>query len=141
MPHQIANGVPTGTKIAIHAFRENMRRLARDPGRTALFIDSRNAFNEVDRQQILDAVVVHAHGVARFVNIVYGCAPWIDPGRHLIHLLQGTQQGDPLGSFLDFLDIQPLIEKIQADCTLDRKVLCADDGTLIGEIPQLFTVT
>lgn len=140
-PHQVASGVPSSAEIAIHAFLENMRRLSNDPGRAALFIDTRNAFNEVDRHQIMDAVVVHAPGVARYVHMVYGCAPWLVAGRHLILSPQGTQQGDPLGNFLFSIFSQTLIGKLQADLTLNLIIWCADDDTLIGEIPQLVAAT
>ena len=139
-PHQIANGVPAGTEIAIHAFRETVSKYGWDPGRAALFIDARNAFNEVDRQRILDAVIIHAPGLAGYVHMVYGRAPWLVAGKHLIRSLQGTQQGDPLGMYLFSLVIQPLIDKLQ-DCELDLNIWCADDGTLIGPIAELVKAT
>ena len=46
-PHQIANGVPAGTEVNIHSFRETLRKFRWDPGRVAIFIDARNAFNEI----------------------------------------------------------------------------------------------
>lgn len=55
-PHQIATGVPTNTKVAIHALRERLGIHGWNPGRAALLMDVRNAFNEVDKQKILDAV-------------------------------------------------------------------------------------
>lgn len=64
---QIASGVPAGTEMAINAFRESIAQHGRDPDRVALFIDSRNAFNEIDGQLILDAVVVYAPDLARYV--------------------------------------------------------------------------
>ena len=73
-PHQIANGVPEGTEVAIHAFRETLGKFRWDPGRVAIFIDARNAFNEIDRQRILDEVIIHAPGIERYVHMVYGCA-------------------------------------------------------------------
>lgn len=101
VPHQIANGVPVGTVISTHAFRETVFKYGRDPGRVALFfVDSSNAFNEADRQKILDAVVIHAPGIACCVNFVYGCAPWLIAGKHLIRSLQETLQDEPLGMYV-----------------------------------------
>ena len=136
-PHQIANGVPAGTEAAIHAFREVLDVHREDDSRAALFVDARNAFNEIDRQRILDAVMVHAPAIARYVHMVYGCGPWLVAGMHLIQSLQGTQQGDPLGMFLFSLVLQELVDLLQARCNLDLNVWCADDGTLIGTIAQL----
>ena len=136
-PHQIANGVPAGTEVAIHAFREVLDIHRGDVSRAALFVDARNAFNEIDRQRILDAVVVHAPAIARYVHMVYGCGPWLVAGLCLIRSLQGTQQGDPLGMFLFSLVLQELVDLLQERCDLDLNIWCADDGTLIGTITQL----
>ena len=67
--------------MAIHAFRETLGQFRWDSGRVAIFIDARNAFNEIDRQRILDEVIIHAPGIARYVHMVYGCAPWLVAGR------------------------------------------------------------
>lgn len=69
-------------------------------GHVAFFIDARNAFNEVDRQLILNAVVIHAPGLAQYVHMVYRCAPWLTASRQLIRFLQGTLQCNPLGMYL-----------------------------------------
>ena len=136
-PHQIANGVPSGTEVAIHAFREVLDVHGDDNSRAALFVDARNAFNEIDRQRLLDAVIVHAPAIARYVHMVYGCGPWLVAGLTLIRSLQGTQQGDPLGMFLFSIVLQALINLLQEHCALDLNVWCADDGTLIGTLAQL----
>ena len=136
-PHQIANGVPAGTEVAIHAFHETLAKFRWDPGKVALFIDARNAFNEIDRQRILDAVIVHAPGIARYVHMVYGSSPWLVAGTFMIRSLQGTQQGDDLGMFLFSLVLQPLIDELQEKCELNLNVWCADDGTLVSDIAQI----
>ena len=136
-PHQIANGVPAGTEVAIHALRETLGKYGWDPGRVAIFIDARNAFNEIDRQRILDEVIIHAPGIARYVHMVYGSAPWLIAGGRMIQSLQGTQQGDLLGMFLFSLVLQPLIDELQAKCALDLNIWCADDGTLVGRVPEI----
>lgn len=140
-PHQISNGVPAGTEVAIHAFRGSITRNVWEPGRVALFISARNTFNEVDRQLILAAVVIHAPGLTQYVNMVYGCAPWLIASRHPILSLQGTLQGDPLGMNLFSLFIQPIIDNLQATCAQDLNNLCADDGTLVGIISKIFKST
>ena len=55
----------------------------------------------------------------------------------MIQSLQGTQQGDPLGMFLFSLVLQPLIDELQAKCVLDLNIWCADDGTLVGRVPEM----
>lgn len=44
------------------------------------FADADNACNEIYRQRILDEANVHASGVARYVHMVYDCAPWLVAG-------------------------------------------------------------
>lgn len=85
------------TEAAIYAFRETFANIHRDPVRVAIIIRARNAFNEVDHQRILDEVTVHAPGIARYLHIVYGSAPFPVACRRMI---QGTQQGNPLRIFL-----------------------------------------
>lgn len=116
---------------------ERLKTHGWDPGRAALFIDSRNSFNEVDRQNILDSGSTHAPGIARCVHMVYGCAPSLVTGRYFIRLLQGKQQGDPPGMFLLSLVIQALVDELQKKFTLDLNIWCAYDGTLIGPIKEL----
>lgn len=56
--------------------------------------------NEIDRQKILEAVVIDAPGIARYVQMIYSCVPWLIAGIHLIRPLQETQQSDALCMFL-----------------------------------------
>lgn len=93
-PHQIANGVPAGTDIAIHVFRGSVSTFGWDPGCAVFLTDACNSFDEVDRQNILDAVIVHAPGLARYAHSVYDCSLWLISGRHLIRSLKETEQGD-----------------------------------------------
>lgn len=124
-PHQIFNGVPSGTEVAIHAFRKTLAKFHRDPGRVDIIFDARNAFKEVDHQRILDEVTVHAPVITRYVHIVYGRVPWIVAGRRMIQSLQGIQRGDPIGMFLFFLVLYPLIYELQETRGLDLNVWCA----------------
>ena len=72
--------MPAGTEVAIHALRETIGSYGWDPSRVAFFIDARNAFNEIDRHGILDGVILRAPGIARYVRMVYGSAPWLIAG-------------------------------------------------------------
>lgn len=69
-PYQISKGFPVGSEIIIHAFGESISQHGWDPGLVALFMYARNALNEVYRQMILDAVVIHAPRLARYVYMV-----------------------------------------------------------------------
>lgn len=73
--------------------------------------------------------------------MVYGCAPWLIAGRHLICFFQGTQQGDPLGMYLVSLVIQPMIDELQGVWARDLKLWCADEGTLVCTISAIAKTT
>lgn len=86
-PNHISNGILAETEISIHSIRESIAQNGWDRRRVAIFIDARNDFNEMGCQLILDAVVIHAPGLARYIHMVYDCAPWLIAGRHLIRSL------------------------------------------------------
>lgn len=64
-PLQISNIVSAGAKIAMNAFRETVFKHTWDLIRVALLIDALNAFYEIDRLKILDAIVIYALEIAR----------------------------------------------------------------------------
>lgn len=63
-----------------------------------------------------------APGIARYVHMMYGCAPWLVGGVRVIQSLQGTQQGDPLGMYIFSFVQQPLFDELQEKCKLDLSV-------------------
>lgn len=124
-------------KIATHAFKDNLHRYGEDPTRSALQIDAINAFNEIDRQENLDPVTIHAQGIARYVQIIDGAALRLVCRLTLIRLWQGTQQRDPLGGLLFSFVLHANIESIQEDFRLDLNTWCSNNGTLAGPIAEL----
>lgn len=140
-PHQIANGVLPGTEITFHAFRESIAQHGWDPGSVKPFIGARNTFIEVGRLLILDAVAIHALGLARYVHMVYDCAPWLKAGHHLIRFLQETQQGEPLGMDIFSLVVKHMTEELQTICAIGLNIWCTDDGTLVGTISAIAKAT
>lgn len=87
-----------------------------------VIFDARNAFNEVLRQLIMNAVVINAPGLARYLPMVNVCFSWLIAGLHLIRFLQGTRQGDPLGTKLFSFVIQSIIDEMQAFSALDYNI-------------------
>lgn len=55
------------------------------------------AFKEIDRQQIIDAVIIRVPGIARYVHMMYNAALWLVASQTFVCSWRGIQQGDPLG--------------------------------------------
>lgn len=75
--------------------------------------------NEIDRPRILDEVIVHAPGIARYVHMIYSCEPWLITGVRPIQSLQGNHEGYPLGMYMLPLALEPLIDYLQEKCKFD----------------------
>ena len=50
---------------------------------------------------------------------------------------EGCQQGDPLGSFLFSLVLQPLLFRLAEECDLDLLLFYLDDGILVGSSAEV----
>ena len=111
VPHQLAIGTKCGTEAIIHVTGLAVDRLERDD-MVLLKIDATNAFNAIERQVILDEVVKHVPGIARFVHMLYGSAPRLLFGRYELQSQTGAQQGDPLRMILFTLALHPLLCQI-----------------------------
>ena len=77
-------------------------------GKLLLQVDLRNAFNSVNRAQLLQRVRETAPGFSQWAEFIYGQpAPLIlTKGQQLLSQ-EGVQQGDPLGPLLFALSIHP----------------------------------
>ena len=140
-PEQLANGVPSGLDAIVHDSRMLIARHGRDPNFVLVSVDASNAFNSFSRQAMINKLTLQTPSLAHFLNMIYGhtVPDLVLPSspRVLLRSRQGTQQGDPAGMLLFSLAVQPLIRRISRECNLSLNRWYADDGTLIGTIPEV----
>ena len=140
-PEQLPNGVPSGLDAIVHDSRMMIARHCRDPNFVLVSVDARNAFNSFSRQAMINKLTLQTPSLAHFLNMIYGRteSDLVLPSSHraLLKSCQGTKQGDLAGMLLFSLAVQPLIRRISRECNLSLKMWYADDGTLIGTVPEV----
>ena len=128
-------GVATrgGSEAVVHAVRKLAAEFGDDPDRIMLKVDFSNAFNMVDRTEMLKRVQDVFPGLYKWTEYCYSQPAHLWLGDMLLASMAGVQQGDPLGPLLFSLVLHPLVEKIAREFPdLDLNVWYLDDGTIIG---------
>jgi hypothetical protein len=116
----------------------NERRIATEFGvstvtcKVLLKLDFKNAFNSVERNCILKEVQCHTPLLYPYLYQCYRNPSTLFFGNHLISSFVGAQQGDPCGSMIFSLAIQPTI--LSLDSQLNIWYL--NDGTL-ADYPEV----
>ncbi|CEM37462.1 unnamed protein product [Vitrella brassicaformis CCMP3155] len=118
-PLQCAVGTPAGNEKLFKAAETFIQSRRESEKRLLTTLDCTNAFNEVDRQAIVNELASQFPELFHFLWQFYGepAELWyrLADGRvRTILSQQGTQQGDPAGPFLFCLALQPVLKAIQA---------------------------
>jgi len=123
-PHQLGVGVRGGAEAGAHAARTYFTARHHTP-KAFLKVDFRNAFNEIRRDNLLQAVKESLPEWYPFFDQAYRSPSALFWGTTPISSELGVQQGDPCGPALFALVLQPIVEAIRTELNL----WFLDDGT------------
>ena len=142
-PFQLGVGSKFGAEPMVHLARAALR-----DGLCVTSVDIVNAFGELDRRAMFEALRIHAPSLMRIAVAKYGCASdvWYNTANgDTGHILcsAGTEQGDPLASFLFSLTIKGPLEQVHSELNERQRISTtpvasyADDIQLNTETPEL----
>ena len=117
-PFQYAIGTKAGSEKLLAMLRTYAEAGNPEQQRVLLALDSRNAFNTANRQDILDALQTSYPELLPFFSQWYGVEHelWFrheDGSIRVLHSRDGTQQGDPAGTFLYALGLHKYLVRLQ----------------------------
>jgi hypothetical protein len=125
-PLQLGVCTSGGCEVAVHATRRFIDNLTGD--NVVVKLDFTNAFNSIRRDVLLQAVYDNLPEVYRFCFSAYNYNSVLKFDNRNIMSMEGIQQGDPIGSLLFCLAIQPLLRSLSSTLRIGY----LDDITLGG---------
>ena len=136
-PAQLGVGVSGAPELIFRGIQHLLHSRSVEP-LYLLQLDFRNAFNSIDRSQILQQLQQVAPALVPWVMSTY-CTPssLIVDSETTILSQQGVQQGDPLGPLLFSIAAHPLVKEVASLPGISWSAWFLDDGNLVGTLPAL----
>lgn len=131
-PHQVGVATKLGGERVVHAVRTYVNRYSRT-NKIILKIDFQNAFNSINRTNMLSSIAEHFSKIFPLLSSSYSKSSLLLFGEHRISSESGCQQGDPCGPLAFSVTIQPMVEEMNSE--LNTWYL--DEGTLADEPNQV----
>ena len=110
-------GTSGGCEAAVHSTRRFLKSLAPDRV-NVVKLDFSNAFNNIHRTDMLQAVFDRIPELFAFTNSAYLVPSILYYGPYNVLSQEGTQQGDLLGPLLFCNTVHPLLSSLVSDLTL-----------------------
>ena len=133
-PDQVGVRTKNGAEAIIHATKRIITVLGGDNSYGALFVDFKNAFNLVNRAEIIKETITNFPSIAKWTHYLYQSAPKLYYESNTIENSEGAQQGCPMASLGFSLVLQKLILKIKSEHpNLPLNAWYLDDGTIIAK--------
>lgn len=133
-PIESGFGIKGGCEAIIHAVRTFLNFNEENLANILLKIDFKNAFNSIERDDMLNQIKEHTPKLYPFLWQCYASASHLFFGIDTIPSLIGCQQGDPCGPLVFCLAIHSIIKSVNTE--LNAWYL--DDGTLGGQQEIVF---
>lgn len=127
-PKQFGFATKSGCEVVLHGTRTFLK-LNSKTRKILLKIDFKNAFNSIERDEMLKSVKEKTPALFPFLWQCYSSDSFLFYGDKVIMSQVGAQQGDPLGPMAFSLTIHPIIETLASELNL----WYLDDGTLGGD--------
>ena len=126
---QLCAGQKGGCEATVHALKNSFES---ESSEAILLVDSKNAFNSLNRRTALLNILQLCPSIARFLINTYRSEVNLYIGGSVLKSLEGTTQGDPLGMIMYALASLPLIQSLSSPNIL--QVWYADDASCAGKL-------
>jgi hypothetical protein len=138
VPNHQGVGVPGGAEAIIFSLQELIARYGHDKAYAMLQVDGRNAFNETDRNKMLQEIKRVTPKTYRWSCYIYSSNPIMFASTKLIYSKTGSQQGDPRAPGNFALTIHPMYSNfLEKYPSIKANLWFLDDGNIIAKVEDL----
>ena len=137
-PHQLGVATSGGSEAIVHATKMTVKKCSEHGHQGVLTVDFENAFNTLDRTEILLQVRNRLPGLSAFVEFTYGHYSRLLFEDVILNSEKGVQQGDPLGPLIFAVTLHSLVESLKSEVPgLTLNCWYLDDGICAGDEDSL----